>query len=430
MAEVAREMLASGEWLVPELNAQVRLQKPPLAYWAVAVSYRALGRVDETAARLPAALGALATVMLAAGLAARLFGPRAGILAGAMLATTRIFLQQARRAETDAPLTLFIMLALFAFDRGFRERRAAWRVVFFLAMGLGFMVKGVPGVVIPLFAALGWLLWEGRGREALRPSFLGGVLLTALVILPWYTMVLRLHPEAGATFQAETLRRLTAEAPHAEPIFYYLVRLPVDAFPWIALLPFAILALRKDPFARRAARLPAAWLAGGLVFLTALTGKQPHYLVPLAPAIAILCGGGLDSAIARARWPWLSMRSLTALVAAVAAIELAFVTLAEPRLFARQSAREICSEAGRRIGDAPVVFYRFNDSACVFYLRRTGDVLRDEGALARALIARPDVWVITTPAHAGSEALRGRSEAYRARSGSREIALFSPPGPS
>jgi 4-amino-4-deoxy-L-arabinose transferase-like glycosyltransferase len=129
-------MLASGEWLVPELNAQVRLQKPPLAYWAAAASYRALGRVNETAARLPSALCALATVLLAAVLAGRLFGPRAGFLAGAMLATTRIFFQQARRAETDVPLALFVTLALLAFDRGFREGRAAWRMIFFLAMGL------------------------------------------------------------------------------------------------------------------------------------------------------------------------------------------------------------------------------------------------------------------------------------------------------
>ncbi len=427
VAEVAREMLVSGEWIVPELNARVRLQKPPLAYWAVGTSYRVLGRVNETAARLPSALCALATVLLAAALAGRLFGPRAGFLAGAMLATTRIFLQQARRAETDVPLTLFVTLALYAFERGFREGRAAWRAVFFLAMGLGFLAKGVPGAVIPLVAGVGWLMWEGRSRDALRPSFLGGLLLAALVIAPWYAYVYQLHPEAGATFQAETLRRLTAEAPHAEPFVYYLYRLPVDALPWILLLPFAIVALRTEPDARRAARLPAAWLAGGLAFLTLLTGKQPHYLVPLTPAIAILCAGGLDRAITHARWRWLSSRSLATLLAAVAVLELAFVTLVEPRVFASRSPRAICSEAGRRIGGAPVVFYRFDDSACVFYLRRTGEVLRDEAALSRALAEKPGVWVLTKPEHAGAAPLRGRLLAYRGGSDRRAIALLAPP---
>ncbi len=429
VAEVAREMLTSGEWLVPELNARVRLQKPPLAYWAVAASYRALGRVNETAARLPSALCALATVLLTAALAGRFFGPRAGFLAGAMLATTRIFLQQARRAETDVPLTLFVTLALFAFDRGFREGRAAWRVIFFIAMGLGFLAKGVPGVVIPLLATIGWLLWERRGRDALRPSFLFGILLTAAVVVPWYAYVYRLHPDAGATFQAETLRRITAEAPHAEPIVYYVYRLPVDTFPWIALLPLAIAALRADPGARRAARLPAAWLVGGLAFLTALVGKQPHYLVPLAPAMAILCAGGMDRAIAGARRPWLTPRSLAVLLAVVAAAELTFVVVAEPRMFARESPRVICSEAGRRIGEAPVVFYRFDDSVCVFYLRRTAEVLPDEAALSRALARQPAAYVLTTPAQVGAAPLRGRPEVYRGQTNGRAIALLAPPGP-
>jgi hypothetical protein len=71
------------------------------------------------------------------------------------------------------------------------------------------------------------------------------------------------------------------------------------------------------------------------------------------------------------RWPWLTRRTLAALLAMVAATEIAFVVLAEPRVFARKSPRAMCTEAGRRIGGAPVVFYRFNDSACVFYLGRT-----------------------------------------------------------
>jgi len=426
VAEVAREMLASGRWLVPELNARVRLQKPPLAYWAVASSYRALGRIDETSARIPSAFCALATVLLASVLAGRLFGPGAGFLAGVMLATTRIFLQQARRAETDVPLTLFVTLAILAFDRGFREGRAPWRAVFFLAMGLAFMTKGVPGVAIPLVAAVAWLLWEGRGHALLRPSFPAGLLLTAVVILPWYAYVWKLHPDAGATFQAETLQRMTAEAPHAEPFFYYLYRVPVDLLPWIALLPAAWAALRADAAAWRAARLPIAWFLGGLAFLTALTGKQPHYLVPLAPPLAILCAGGMDRAIRSRRWRWIAPRPLAAMLAAVVVVELLFVTLAEPRLFSAKSPRAICRQVALRVGEAPLVFYGFDDSTCVFYMRRTATVAMNDASLRRALAQSPGAWVLARRGKEGAPLLRDRREVWRGESDKRALVLLAP----
>jgi 4-amino-4-deoxy-L-arabinose transferase-like glycosyltransferase len=123
VAEVAREMRVSGNWLVPELNARVRLRKPPLPYWAVLGSYGLFGRVNELAVRFPTALCALAGVLLTAVFSARHFGARAGVFSGMILATTPLFIHQGRRAEADVPITLFIIAALLAFDRGFREGR-------------------------------------------------------------------------------------------------------------------------------------------------------------------------------------------------------------------------------------------------------------------------------------------------------------------
>jgi 4-amino-4-deoxy-L-arabinose transferase-like glycosyltransferase len=394
VAEVAREMRESGKWLVPELNARLRLQKPPLPYWAVAASYGFIGRVDERSARLPSALCAIAAVLLTAFLAGRLFGPRAGLLAGACLATTRIFLQQGRRAEADVPLALFVILAMVGFELGWREDRRTARWIFFAAMGVAFMTKGVPGVAIPLLAALVWLSWEKRGRAVLRPSFLGGLALTILIAAPWYVTVWRLHPDATAVFRAETIGRMTQEAPHAEPLYFYLYRLPVDLFPWILLLPTAWLALRRDPEAREAARLPAAWALGGLGFLTALHGKQPHYLVPIAPAFAILLGGGLDRALAAKRPRWLTPMSVGGVIWLTSAAAIVFFTTVEPRAFAGRSPRDACRQVSARVGKAPLVFYKFSDSACVFYLGRTAEVAADDTELARFLQEHPDAYVL------------------------------------
>ena len=149
VAEVAREMHETGELIVPRLNGAVRLNKPPLVYWAVLGSYDLLGRVDELAARLPVALSAMAGVLVTGALALSLFGPRAALIAGGVLATTPLYVSAGRRAETDVPMTLFAVIAFYAFDRAFRRREAGWRWLFFAAMGVAFMCKGVPGLVVP-----------------------------------------------------------------------------------------------------------------------------------------------------------------------------------------------------------------------------------------------------------------------------------------
>ena len=430
VAEVAREMLDSGEWLVPELNAQVRLQKPPLLYWTVAGAYMLRGRVDEATARIPTALCAIAAVLLAATLAGRLFGPRAGFLAGAFLATTRVFLQEGRRAEADVPMTLFVILAMLAFDRGFREGRAMGKALFFGAMGFAFMTKGVPGVAIPLGAAAGWLAWEGRAREAIRPPFLAGLLLTLGIIAPWYALVWWTHPDATSVFYAETLRRMTPEAPHAEPFYYYLYRLPVDLLPWILLLllPTTWSALRADPATRRAARLPIAWAGAGLFFLTALRAKQPHYLVPVAPAFAILGAAGIDRVLDGLRRRSLTPRAVYLALALVVAAEIFFVVRIEPRRFARKSPREACGQVARIVGNAPLLFYKFENSPCVFYLRRTAPVITDEARLEAALRRHPGAYVLTEVKEAGAHPLMSLPVAYRSDSYKRELVLRGPSG--
>jgi 4-amino-4-deoxy-L-arabinose transferase-like glycosyltransferase len=394
-------MRVSGNWLVPELNARVRLRKPPLPYWAVLGSYGLFGRVNEFSVRFPTALCALAGVLLTAVFSARHFGARAGVFSGMILATTPLFIHQGRRAEADVPITLFIIAALLAFDRGFREGRAGWKAA----------LKGVPGLVIPLVAALGWLFWEGRARESLRPPFLGGLLLTVLIVLPWYTMIWLQYPEAVAAFRDETLGRLAEDAPHAHPFYYYLYRLPLHFLPWTVFLPLAWQDLRRDP----AARLPLTWAVGGLVFLTLVQGKQPHYLVPILPPLAILCGGGLDRAIASGRRRWLTLRVPVGAAILMAVGALIYTLLWEPRQVAPRSPREACRQVAARVGSAPLIFYQYNDSVCVFYLRKTVDVAGDESHLIELLRERPGAYVLARLRQMGVPPLEGYREVWRSR---------------
>ena len=428
VAEVAREMQSSGEWVVPHMNGRVRLNKPPLPYWAVLGSYTLFGDVSERTARIPTALAAIAGILLTAALARRLYGPGAALLAGAVLATTQLFILQGRRAESDVPMTLFVILSLYALERGFREGRRAWKPVFFGAMGLAFMTKGVPGIAVPLLAALIWLFLESRIREALRPSFLSGLLLALLIIAPWYLIISYGFPEAIEVFRSETLARLGQDAPHANPFYYYFLRTPLHLLPWILLLPVAWTGLRSDREAREASRLPLAWILGGLCFLTLLQGKQPHYLVPLVPPFAILMGGGLDRALASARPAWVTRRFLALFTAVAALAAIFFVALVEPRVFARKSPREACTQVAKQVLDAPLILYRFNNSACVFYLRRTAPVAEDAAHLVELLKAAPGAYILSRENQANTAALEGRRILWRSEGYKRNLVLRGPRG--
>ncbi|MFQ5458484.1 MAG: ArnT family glycosyltransferase, partial [Myxococcota bacterium] len=404
----------------------VRLNKPPIPYWGVLGSYAVFGTVNEFTARVPAALAAIASILLVAALGRSLYGPRAGLLAGAILATTQLFVAAGRRAESDVPMTLFVILAIYGFERGYRGGSARWKPVFFVAMGLGFMSKGVPGVVVPLLAALIFLLWEGRAREAVRFPFLAGLLLTALIIAPWYALILQKFPDAMEVFRFETLRRLGEEAPHAKGFHYYFYRVPLHSLPWFLLAPVVWKAIRGDGAARAASRLPLAWLLGGVGFLTLLETKQPHYLIPLLPAIAVLFGGGLDRALASARWPWLTGKNLALLASAIAVTIFAYVSLVEPRLGNDASPRRSCSGVRTRVGEAPLILYKFGDSACTFYLRRTAPLAMSEKQLGEMLRGTPDAYVLLRGRDAGAPALADHPVLWESRYFKRHLILLGP----
>ena len=116
-AEMAREMLVSGNRLVPRLNGEPFLEKPPLFYWLVTASYQVAGGPGESAARLVPALSGLGCVMLTWWLARDLIGPSAGVLAALVLLTAFEFFWIARRCMIDMPLTLAVLVACIAFHR-------------------------------------------------------------------------------------------------------------------------------------------------------------------------------------------------------------------------------------------------------------------------------------------------------------------------
>src|SRR5262245_7202735 len=187
-AEMAREMLVSGDHVVPRLNGEPFLEKPPLFYWLVLTAYRAAGGPSEAAARVVPAIAGLLCLVVTWSMARRLLGDDAALLAALILLTGFESFWIARRTLIDMPMTLAILLAIDALHRVVTaERRAPWLVVAggAAALAAALLFKGVVGAAIPGLALLGWLLWRLDLRPLWRRGILAGGVLALVPVGLW-----------------------------------------------------------------------------------------------------------------------------------------------------------------------------------------------------------------------------------------------------
>jgi len=284
-AEVAREIAATNDYVLPHLDGLPYLDKPIVYFAAAAAVMEVLGPT-ETAARLPAYLFTLATLIVVVRFARRRWGADAGWLAGLALATMPLVLAYARTTIMDSTLSFCTTLAILAFwdDRP---------VLAWAAIGLGAITKGPVAILIPLATFIPYGLLTRRRLRGLFP--IAGLGIFALVALPWFLAVaLRIPEFPHYVFVRETFERVTTRSFHrTAPFWYYLPIVPVAAFPWIVpalgrvkTWRWAWLARHVNPQAQESILL-ACWVAGPLLFFTLNQSKLPQYVLPLMPAFAL-----------------------------------------------------------------------------------------------------------------------------------------------
>ncbi len=288
-------MLETGDFLVPRYLHGPFLDKPPLTFWIVAASDRLLG-VSIFAARLPAVLAALATILAVLVWVRRRSGPSAGLLAAAALTFSFKFVAFSRQFAADTFLTLAVTLAVIALETASRREDAPdARVgaIAGLALAFAFGFKGLIGLVLPIGATASALLLD-RFRPIRFPRRAGiAAAVFLLAVLPWHVaMTERLGLAFWRDFywSNQLVRGATAFfTSHARGPLFYLAVLAWGAFPWILFAP-AGLARRRRP------STPAGWLLFGLLFLSLLVMKREVYVMPLLPAAAVLAGEYLAEA--------------------------------------------------------------------------------------------------------------------------------------
>ena len=291
-AQRAREVLASGRWWTPTYLGRQSFDKHPIHIWLMAGSGLLLGGPPETAFRLPMASAGLASVLFTFALGTRLFGPRAGGMAGFVLATTFLIVYHARAAFIDLPLLACITGAILFGHRALDASRphagdAALAVV---CLVVGTAAKGPVGLVLPL------LVLGASGAASARWRIIVWIaLLSAVAVVPLY---LAIGYEFTSRFLIrDNLLRFLKPEPSLggdHPAYFYVLTLAGNFLPWTFLLPALGAAIASTPGAWRRWRLPLIWFGMMFVLLSLAANKREPYLLPLLPALALLVGAAAD----------------------------------------------------------------------------------------------------------------------------------------
>jgi 4-amino-4-deoxy-L-arabinose transferase-like glycosyltransferase len=317
-AQIARNMLTSGDWVTARLDGVVYLEKAPLIYWAMAAGYAILG-VHDWVARIPIALSAIALCWLTAAFGAWAFGKRAGVYAGLCMATCIGLFLFTRILIPDVMLTFTVALGMWAFLRVLDEEEPhprLWAFVLAVNLGLGLLLKSLIGVLFPIAAGVIYLglthqLFSAAAWRRLRPFT--GLLIVLLIAAPWHILAtLRNPPYFSFTLHSgpgeyhgffwfffineQLLRFLNLRYPRdydTVPRLYFWLFHLVWLFPWSVYFPaIAKLSFKPTDRAGRTRLLALCWAGFVLIFFTFST-TQEYYSMPCYPALALLLGSAM-----------------------------------------------------------------------------------------------------------------------------------------
>ena len=373
-AEIAREMVQSGDWITPRLYGVSYLRKPILFYWLVAGSFKFLGFSEFAARAVPGAFGFL-SVLAAYFFVRRILGIKPAFFSALLLASNFWFIQVGRYLLIDMVFTFFLVMAFYFFYLGSEEEKNTknYFFIFFACLALAFLTKGLAALALTAVAAFSYLCLTGRFRKVFfRIPWFWGLALFLTLALPWFAVISRRQPHfLSFFFLHEHLKRfVSVDFEHQAGWYYYLAALPIFFIPWIFFWPplkkgFEFL---KSPAQDR----PRLFLfVSGVVtilFYSVSKTKLPTYILPAVVFFAILIADGWS------RWQSPKAGALFySITAALCAISLA-ITFVMERVNGEYSNKAFAQSLNERlrfpgqekvyIYDHPGPFYDFQ-----FYLK-------------------------------------------------------------
>lgn len=349
-AEVVREMVASGDWMIPHLNGEVLITKPPLYYWLAGFFSLLLGEVTEYSTRLPSVVGAFLGLLGTFTIGLRLFNRRVAWLSALILASSPLYIIMARSITIDVTLTWLTTATLGCFVwsglmtpvstdtqpinwvSNYSKEVDKYCLWAFAFMGLAVMTKGPIGIMVPMLPVLGYLLiyrssgqWIADSKQnaessrrmvenrlltiySLLPTLLKGMGIFLLLTLPWFLLIYYKVPEAQKVLYQETLfryERLSYQS--AKPFYFYFIALLGTFAPWSLFLPCGFVTV-MEKFKKKT--LPPQviflflWFWPGFFIFSLTSTKRDYYLLPLYPAMALFVGWIWDTYTTESVTPW------------------------------------------------------------------------------------------------------------------------------
>ncbi|GAA6185671.1 glycosyltransferase family 39 protein [Aliiglaciecola sp. NS0011-25] len=339
-AQIAKEMVETGQWFFPARAAEFYPDKPPVFMWSIAIFYALFGSLN-IAFLLPSALCSLLTIYLVFDIGRKLWNPETGFIAGLLLVFSFQFMLQAKSAQIDAMVCAWITLGCYGFLR-FLLFDAKWRW-FYLAcffMGIGVITKGVGFLPILILIPYMFMRFICNYHSILKPDnesivkWLLGLLVMLLAIGLWFVPMLVLvelsHNPLLEQYRdnilfKQTVTRYADSWHHIKPFWYYFVSvipafwLPLSIFiPW--LIPHWIRAIKKQD-----ARviLPLTWIVLVLVFFSISPGKRGVYILPALPMLALISAPYVRQILQRRAVNWILWALVTGISLGLLAFALA-----------------------------------------------------------------------------------------------------------
>jgi 4-amino-4-deoxy-L-arabinose transferase-like glycosyltransferase len=330
-SEMGREMLVTGDWLVPRLNGVPHYAKPAWVYWCIATSLKTFG-INEWGARFPSLFAACVTLFASFFIAKRMAGPLAGFFSILVLSSSFLFFVASRLITPDMMLTSWVTLALMSFwlwwnPKGRNHAEASvseggwsspygnrlWLFSFFTCLGFAFFNKGPVSLGISFLTILGFLFFQKKLSHLKQMSLIPGLILTLAIALPWFLIMCKLNPDLWDFFlRGEIKDRVISGRGRVKQWHFFFWVLPLACIPWLFLAVSAVTKhvrwILDGNRLKPASQFLLCWIVFPFIMFTLSGSKLPTYILPLLVPVAILTGIWLSQASLNPvdklpRWP-------------------------------------------------------------------------------------------------------------------------------
>lgn len=298
--EVVREMLESGDYIIPNYNYEKFYEKPILLYWLISAVHKTLSPSEiSTSGRIVSAMAATGLVFIIYWFVLILLNQTAALLSSVVFATSFATLLISKTIITDTVFVFFLTLSIFSTITALSSEKKYLIYVAYAASGLAVLTKGPIGAIIPFLIGVIYYLTNLKTLKFSDLKMVSGGVVFCAITLPWFVFVtIKTGGEFfNDFFLVHNLQRFGARAfeGHSGPIFYYIPIIFLGLFPWSAFLSQALYSLRKHN--SNLTKFLFIWLIVPFIIFSLSKTKLPNYILPVFPPIAVIIGVYFDKLI-------------------------------------------------------------------------------------------------------------------------------------